>query len=97
MRSSSYYKQHKPIKPATGTKAKGYDTHPFAGISHTVRIRNIFHNCNNTYLQGKAASINVERASILRKTVEKKGYKKNQRNTDDIYFDATDSTVSTER
>ena len=23
--------------------------------------------------------------------------KKNQRNTDDIYFDATDSTVSTER
>jgi hypothetical protein len=80
-----------------GTKAWEFDTHPFAGISHIVRTRNIFHNCHNHYLQGKAASINVERASILWKTVEKKGYEKNQRNTDDIYFDATDSTVSTER
>jgi hypothetical protein len=53
MRSSSYYKQHKTIKPARGTKAKGYDTHPFAGISHTVRTRNIFHNCHNQHLCGK--------------------------------------------
>lgn len=28
---------------------------------------------------------------------EKKGYEKNLRNTDDLYFAATDSTVSTER
>ena len=74
-----------------------FDSHPFAGISHTVRTRNIFHNCNNTYLQGKAVIKNEERASILWKTVEKKGYEKNQRDTDDIYFAATDSTVSTER
>ena len=74
--SSSYYKQHKPIKLATGTKAQGYDTHPFAGISHIDRTRNIFHNCHNLYLQGKAVSKNVEMTSILWKTVEKKGYEK---------------------
>ena len=74
-----------------------FDTHPFAGISHIDRTRNIFHNCHNQYLQGKAVSKNEERASILWKTVEKKGYEKNLRNTYDIYFDATDSTVSTER
>ena len=74
-----------------------FDSHPFAGISHTVRKRNIFHNCNNLNLLGKAVSKNVENTSILWKTVEKKGYEKNQRNTDDIYFDATNSTVSTER
>ena len=62
--------------PAKGTTAKGYDTHPFAGISHIVRTRNIFHNCNYTYLQGKAGCKNEERASILWKTVEKKGYEK---------------------
>ena len=33
----------------------------------------------------------------IAEVAEKKGYEKNQRNTDDIYFDATDSTVSTER
>ena len=74
-----------------------FDTLPFAGISHTIRTRNIFHNCNNTYLQRKAVSKNVEMTSILWKTVEKKGYEKNQLNTDDIYFCATDSTVSTDR
>ena len=74
-----------------------FDTLPFAGISHIVRIRNIFHNCNNTYLQGKAGCINVENTSIMWKTTEKKGYEKNQLYTDDFYFDATDSTVSTER
>ena len=80
-----------------GTKATMFDTHPFAGISHTVRTRNIFHNCHNLSLRAKAGCINVERASILWKTVEKKGYEKNQLNTDDLYFAATDSTVSTER
>ena len=74
-----------------------FDTHPFAGISHIDRKRNIFHNCHNLNLRGKAASKNVKNTSILWKTVEKKGYEKNQRNIDDIYFDATDSTVSTER
>ena len=59
-----------------GNKGKGYDTHPFAGISHIDRTRNIFHNCHNQYLQGKAVSKNEERASILWKTVEKKGYEK---------------------
>ncbi len=72
--SSSYYKQHTPIQPATGTKAKGYDTHPFAGISHTDRTRNIFHNCHNLNLRAKVGCINVENTSILWKTVEKNAH-----------------------
>lgn len=33
----------------------------------------------------------------IAEAAEKKELKKNQRNTVDLYFDATDSTVSTER
>ena len=58
-----------------GTKATMFDTHPFAGISHTVRTRNIFHNCHNLNLRAKAGCINVETPRYA-ETAEKKGYEK---------------------
>ena len=51
-----------------------FDTLPFAGISHTVRTRNIFHNCHNLNLRAKAGCINVENTSNLWKTVEKNAH-----------------------
>ena len=57
-----------------GTKAQEYDTHPFAGISRTVRTRNILPNCHNLNLRAKAGCKNVENTSILWKIVEKNAH-----------------------